>query len=313
MPGKGTYQKADAEDKQKIWQTRDLAAALMAPAESTHKPTDFGPLSDVNKFPAMRMLLMKADEDNADKPTKKLINQILDREQMDRTDYLLNADWTGKRGTSFEHVQGRVNNLTYHFMFGLAKGVDGPQYTDGADAFIAIYRNSEQKLSDIIALLPMPHESARPCSVLVRLVYIVEYTRRVVQTEESLSLMETTDYNGVLDEAYDLMSGHIKAQVCRCRPPHSEPRHTQPRREGRVPPRHATPTRPLTPARHGGPCRRRRRSRCSRSRCRSRAGCSACSRRCATAARTSRGRPTASCAATCRSCSTSSSSRRARP
>jgi len=213
MPGKGTYQKADAEDKQKIWQSRELAAALMAPAESTHKPTDFGPLSDVNKFPAMRMLLMKADEDNADKPTKKLINQILDREQMDRTDYLLNADWMGKRGTSFEHVQGRVNNLTYHFMFGLAKGVDGPQYTDGADAFIAIYRNSEQKLSDIIALLPMPHESARPCSVLVRLVYIVEYTRRVVQTEESLSLMETTDYNGVLDEAYDLMSGHIKAQT----------------------------------------------------------------------------------------------------
>lgn len=42
--------------------------------------------------------------------------------------------------------------------------------------------------------------------------YIVEYSRRVVQMEESLSLMETADYNGVLDEAYDLMSGHIKSQ-----------------------------------------------------------------------------------------------------
>lgn len=217
MPPKATYMTHDRdrskiEQKQQLWRTKELATALMAPAESSGK-VDFGPLSDVDKFPAMRMLLMKADEDNADRPTKKLINQILDREQMERTEYLLHADWTGKRGASFEHVQGRVNNLTYHFMFGLAKGVDGPQYTDGADAFIAIYRNSEQKLDDIIALLPMPYESARPCSVLVRLVYIVEYTRRVVQTEESLSLMEVTNYNGVLDEAYDLMSGHIKAQT----------------------------------------------------------------------------------------------------
>lgn len=176
------------------------------------EPRDLGPLSDVNKFPAMRMLLMKADEDNANKATKKLIQQILDREQAERPEYLLHADWTGKRGTAVEHVQGRVNNLTYHFMFGLANGTEGLQYTDGADAFIAIYRNSEQKLDDIIALLPMPLDSARPCSVLVRLVYIVEYTRRVVQTEDSFALMETAEYNGVLDEAHDLMSGHIKGQ-----------------------------------------------------------------------------------------------------
>lgn len=138
------------EAKQQIWRTKDLATALLAPPESSEGGKDFGPMSDVNRFPAMRMLLMKADEDHADKPTKKLINSILDKEQVERTDYLLHAEWVGKRGAAVEHVQGRVNNLTYHFMFGLARGVDGPQYTDGADAFIAIYRNSVQKLDDII-------------------------------------------------------------------------------------------------------------------------------------------------------------------
>ena len=80
-----------------------------------------GPLCNVDRYPAMRMLLTKADEDNANKETKRLINNTLDREQGDRLNCLAHAEWKGKiipSGT-MEHLQGRSNNLAYHFMFEL--------------------------------------------------------------------------------------------------------------------------------------------------------------------------------------------------
>ena len=167
------------------------------------EPEGVGPVSDVERFPAMRMLMMKADEEHAPREIHKLIDKILEREQHNRFDYLAHADWTGKRRGPFEHLQGRSNNLTYHFMFAL--GGEPLQYTGGAEAFLAIYKTSEQNLDDIIALIPMPFTSVETCAILVRLVYMVEYVRRVIQTEESISLFEKAEYNEVVDRLFDEM------------------------------------------------------------------------------------------------------------
>ena len=157
------------------------------------EPSSVGPVSDIGRFPAMRLLLTKADEDHASKDTKKMIDQILEREQQNRFSYLAHAEWKGRRCGGYEHLQGRSNNLTYHFMFALEE----EQLTEHAEGFLACYRTSEQKLDDIIALIPIPYSSVQSCAVLVRLVYMIDYVRRVVQTEESISLLEKMEYNEV--------------------------------------------------------------------------------------------------------------------
>lgn len=176
--------------------------AQLSPAESK-----IGPLSDISKYPAMHFLLTKADEDNADKETKRLINQTLDREQSDRLNCLAHAEWKGKviANNTLEHLQGRTNNMAYHFMFEL----ENQQPTQRVDGFLALYRTSEQKIDDIIALLPLPKASMQACSVLVRLVYLVGYIREVIQTEPSIGLLDKAAYGEKIDDAHDRTVDYI--------------------------------------------------------------------------------------------------------
>ena len=195
-------------DRMDLMQRKALAMELFGGELPPDESSSVGPVSDINRFPAMRLLLTKADEDHATRETKRMIDQILEREQQNRFSYLAHAEWKGRRCGGYEHLQGRSNNLTYHFMFALEE----EQLTEHAEGFLACYRTSEQRLDDIIALIPIPYSSVQSCAVLVRLVYMIDYVRRVVQTEASISLLEKTEYNEVIDELFDETTGRIQRQ-----------------------------------------------------------------------------------------------------
>ena len=170
-----------------------------------------GPLSDTSRFPAMRMLLQKADEENANKDTKRLIQQTLERERQDRFNCLAHAEWKGRTTGSIEHLQGRSNNMTYHYMFEL----EDQQPTERVEGFLALYRTSEQKLDDIVALLPLPKSNVQACLVLVRLVYMICYIRSVVQTENGIGLFDKAAYGDVIDESFDRTVEYISTAAKR--------------------------------------------------------------------------------------------------
>uniref|UniRef100_A0A7S3AI93 Uncharacterized protein n=1 Tax=Haptolina ericina TaxID=156174 RepID=A0A7S3AI93_9EUKA len=135
-----------------------------------------------------------------------MIEQILEREQAERFNYLANAEWTGKRFANFEHLQGRGNNLTYHFMFALEE----EQPTEDVNGFLACYQTSQQSLDEIIALIPIPYQHIRLCAILVRLVYALGYVRKSIQTEASISLLEKMEYNEVIDNLFDKMTESLQ-------------------------------------------------------------------------------------------------------
>lgn len=187
---------------------RALLAEMLSGTYDHLIPEDkIGPLSDITKYPAMGMLLTKADEDNANKETKQMINQTLDREQGDRLNCLAHAEWKGRMNqtVTMEHLQGRSNNMCYHFMFEL----DHQQPTERVDGFLALYRNSEQQMSDVVALLPLPKASVQACIVLVRLVYLTGYIREVIQTEPSIGLFDKAAYGEKIDDAHDRTVDYI--------------------------------------------------------------------------------------------------------
>jgi len=214
LPMRGSFpQGTDAETLNRDPdQTARNRRALLAEMLSgmPHLPVvedKIGPLSDITKYPAMRMLLTHADEDNANKETRQLIKQTLDREQHDRLNCLAHAEWKGRVNSTvtMEHLQGRSNNMCYHFMFEL----DHQQPTERVDGFLALYRNSEQQMSDVVALLPLPKGSVQTVIVLVRLVYLTGYIREVIQTEPSIGLLDKAAYGEKIDDAHDRTVDYI--------------------------------------------------------------------------------------------------------
>merc|ERR1711871_1166249 len=83
------------------------------------------------------------------------------------------------------------------------------QPTDRVEGFLAIYRTSELKMDDIIALLPLPIASVKACIVLVRLVYLIGYIREVIQTEASIGLLDKATYGEKTDDAFDRTVDYI--------------------------------------------------------------------------------------------------------
>jgi hypothetical protein len=117
---------------------------------------------------------------------------------------------SGKYVGQFEHLQGRVGQLTYHFIFAT---VDG-QPTDDVSGFIAMYETPEQRLDEILYLLCMPHLELGHYRVLVRLLYLIAYVRTSLQTEDSITaLSDVMDYTSAVDMLYDDMVEKVQTDA----------------------------------------------------------------------------------------------------
>lgn len=155
--------------------------------------------SDADRFPAIRMLRDKARAVKHSKKKLKLLAQSLHQEEANRFDHLVHAEWKGRQIGRFEHLQGRVNNLTYHFIFALVEHTP----TEDVSGFIAFYDTTEQKLDEIHTLLCIPKAGINRYTVLVRLVYLLSYVRNGIQTEDQIGLMDKCEFNEVVDELFD--------------------------------------------------------------------------------------------------------------
>jgi len=165
---------------------------------------------DASRFPAMRMLRDRATSLLVSKGKLRQLEQLLHQEEDCRFDKLCTAEWRGKYVGQYEHLQGRVGQLTYHFIFAT---IDG-QPTDDVSAFIAMYSTPEQRLDDILYLLCMPYFELNHYRVLVRLLYLVAYVRTSLQTEESITaLSDIVDYTGDVDKLYDEMVEKVQTDA----------------------------------------------------------------------------------------------------
>jgi hypothetical protein len=78
--------------------------------------------SDPGRFPAMRLLRDRAAALVVSKRRLRMLEQQLRQEELDRFDRLCTAEWRGKNVGAYEHLQGRVGPLTYHFIFATVDG-----------------------------------------------------------------------------------------------------------------------------------------------------------------------------------------------
>eukprot|EP00967_Tisochrysis_lutea_P149651 scaffold288080_cov36-Tisochrysis_lutea.AAC.1 len=157
---------------------------------------------DVSRFPAIQMLRQRAASLVVSKHKLRKIEQMLRQEEDSRFDKLCTAEWRGKHVGNYEHLQGRVGHVTYHFIFATING----QPTDDVSGFIAMYETSEQRLDEILSLISMQRFELSHYRVLVRLLYLIAYVRTSMQTEESITaLSDIMEYNEVVDKLYDYM------------------------------------------------------------------------------------------------------------
>ena len=164
-------------------------------------------LSSVERFPAIRMLRDRARGQTLSKKRIKRLHQQLHQEQTNRFDHLVHAEWKGRNFGQFEHLQGRINHLCYHFIFAMEHG----QPSEDVDGFLLVYESSTQELSELVVLLSFPKKDINKYGVLVRLTYMVGYVRTALQTESTIGLMEMVEYNERVDRVFDQLETRMRA------------------------------------------------------------------------------------------------------
>ena len=165
-------------------------------------------LSSVDRFPAMRMLRDTARAADHSKKRIKRLHQQLYQEQTNRFDHLVHAEWKGRIFGQYEHLQGRINHLCYHFIFAMEHG----QPSEDVSGFLVVYESSTQERSELVALASFPLEKINKYGVLIRLTYMVGYVRNALQTEQTIGLMEKMGYNERVDQVFDQLETRLRAQ-----------------------------------------------------------------------------------------------------